>query len=312
MRRKSFGSQVRIATVVFAFFIGATLWNSTAEDAESSGIGNIFLSPEREAEMGISEFEKMKQSKTIVSSGSYHNMTQRVASRLVPLVNVPNAQWEFVVFKDDSPNAFALPGGKVGVHTGLFKVVDDETQLAAVLGHELAHVTEGHAGKRIKTAGIALGAATIGGLILQKKTGNEDIGKVAQAGATLGVLQFSRSQELEADHEGTILMARGGYDPREAITLWQQFAAYKAKNSKGAPPGFLSTHPVDSRRIDELEAMMPEALQYYRPAREAKAVGSTSSTSTQSNASPAAEQPSEEPPKAIRFLGNLFRAERPE
>lgn len=328
MRFKSWGSKIRIATLVLAMGMGSAFWLNAENQPEPEpqvGVGQVhyFLSPEKEAEMGIQEFEKLKQSKKIVRSGSQHEMVQRVASRMVPLVRVPNAKWEFVVFDDDSPNAFALPGGKVGVHTGLFKVANNETQLAAVLGHELAHVTEGHAGKRIKTAGIALGAATIGGLILNKKTGNDKAGAIATGAATLGVLQFSRSQELEADHEGTLLMARAGYDPRQAITLWEQFAAFKSKSGNAGPPGFLSTHPVDSRRIEELQALMPEAMKLYKPGNSSSAVSAQSPSSSTSSSAVAAEAPrldsgssqeeeASDIPKAQKFFEGIFRARRPE
>ena len=118
------------------------------------------LSPEQEAHMGKEEFRKYKAEHKIVANGPHHAMTQRVATRLVRVVSVPNAEWEFVVFDDPTPNAFALPGGKVGIHTGLFAVVENEAQLAAVVGHELAHVKLRHSGERISNgmAGSAIGA----------------------------------------------------------------------------------------------------------------------------------------------------------
>jgi len=128
------------------------------------------LSPEKAA-MGIEQFEKYEKDKKMIQSGPEYQAVQRVAARLTPVVEVPNAKWEFVLFEDASPNAFALPGGKVGVHTGLFKVSQNDAQLAAVLGHELGHVTARHSGQRITqgVAGSAIGA--IAGKILEKKTG---------------------------------------------------------------------------------------------------------------------------------------------
>jgi len=260
------------------------------------------LSPEQEAAMGVSEFEKIKQAKPQVGSGPNYQAVQRVAARLVPVVPVPGANWEFVVFQDSSPNAFALPGGKVGVHTGLFQVVQNDAQLAAVLGHELAHVTARHSGQRI-TQGVA--GATVGvlaGKILENKTGMDQ--RTAQAitgsAATLRLLKFSRGQELEADRLGTSYMARAGYDPNEAVTLWTRFAAFKAKAGGTSLPAFLSTHPVDSRRIEELKALMPEAMAVYRPGAQAV----TPPTAR-------APQPVEAPPKARAVPAPATVPERP-
>ncbi len=329
MRAKHWGASLRLGTLVVAVLAGTVCWTLSERSEDNSSIvatatqpavvtaqaNYFFLSKEKEAQLGKDEFKKMKKSKKMVRGSSQDQMIQRVASRLVPLTNVPDAEWEFVLFDDSTPNAFALPGGKVGVHTGLFKVVDNEAQLAAVLGHELAHVFNGDAGRRIRTAGVAMGAATIGGLILKKKTGSDAPGAIAQGAATLGVLQFSRSQELAADRDGTLLMAQAGYDPEESVTLWQQFSRYKAESGGNKVPGFLSTHPVDSRRIQELQALMPEAKKLYRPVRSAKpADEEPQKAAPASDLSPVNEEEKKqekEIPKAQRFW-KIFRAQRPE
>lgn len=224
------------------------------------------ISSEQEASMGIEAFEQLKKEKKVVRSGPQVELVNRVAARVQPVVSVPNAKWEFVVFEDPTPNAFALPGGKVGVHTGLFQVVENEAQVAAVIGHELAHVTLRHSGKRLSRNMVRSTLGGLAGLLLQRKTGMD--GRVAQqvtqGAVTLSVLQFSRSQELEADRNGTIYMARAGYDPREAINLWKRMAAWKAKAGASAPPTFLSSHPMDEQRIQGLQSVLPEALGYYR------------------------------------------------
>ena len=223
------------------------------------------LNASEEAKLGISEFQKFKQSKPISSNGTYNASTQRVASRITRGVSMPNAQWEFVVFSDPTPNAFALPGGKVGIHSGLFKVVQNDAQLAAVIGHEIAHVTTRHSGERIsrQMAGSAFGAVV--GEVLHRKT---DATRAVTHGATQGAitlanLNFSRKQELEADQIGAIYMAKAGYDPRESVEIWKRIAEYKKQSGAGSTPGILSTHPLDSRRIAELENFMPQALTYY-------------------------------------------------
>jgi len=227
------------------------------------------LPPSEEAKLGLTEFEKIKRETPISTNPQYNAAVQRVGARLSRVMPVPNAQWEFVVFEDESPNAFALPGGKVGVHTGLFQVTQGEPGLAAVIGHEVAHVVARHSGERMTQSAAAAGAALLANEIFRRNT---DMGSGGQAatGAALGgaaflhVQRFSRSQELEADQLGALYMARAGYDPREAIGLWERFAAYREKSGGGRPPQFLSTHPLDEVRIVKLREFMPRALAEYR------------------------------------------------
>ncbi len=281
--KKSFVARYRaITALVLAAFL--LVGPNFAQDGNPA-LGFNVLSPEKEAQMGAREFSKYKKSKRSITRGRQHEMTQRVAARLTRVVNVKNADWEFVLFDDPTPNAFALPGGKVGVHTGLFKVVQNEPQLAAVLGHELAHVTARHSGKRISNAAAGSAIGAIAGAILKRKTGMDRAPVIAQGAATLRLLQFSRKQELEADRLGAIYMAKAGYDPRQSVELWKRFAAYKAQKAGPNVPGFLSTHPVDSRRIEELNEMMPEALKHY---------GSGSGSASKKDSAPSAV-------RALRF-----------
>ncbi len=226
-----------------------------------------FLSPEQEAQMGKEEFANYKASHKIIAEGPQLAMIQRVATRLTRVVNVPDAEWEFVLFDDNTPNAFALPGGKVGVHSGLFAIVQDEPQLAAVVGHELGHVKARHSGQRISNAAVSSAVGAVAGKILQSKTGmkGENAQTVTQGVATLEILKFSRKQELEADQLGAVYMAKVGYDPEEAVKLWTRFEAYQRQQGGSKMPAFLSTHPVDSKRIAELKAAMAEIKKSYRP-----------------------------------------------
>lgn len=216
-------------------------------------------------QMGLSEFEKIKSEKRRSSNGTQTAAVNRVAERLRRIVPMPDARWEFVLFDDSSPNAFALPGGKVGVNTGIFKVARNDAQLAAVLGHELAHVVAGHSGERMSTGilgavGVAVLDAALGS---DRSTGSRAATSTAASAAVgLGMLRFSRGQELEADKLGALYMARAGYDPQESIQLWQNFAADRSKKGSGTP-AFLSTHPLDSTRIESLRAFMPRALAEY-------------------------------------------------
>lgn len=216
---------------------------------------------------GIQEFTKIKNKKKISSNRAYNAQLNRVGQRLVRHVNLPGAQWEFVVFEDATPNAFALPGGKIGVHTGLFPITKNDAGLAAVIGHEIAHVTSNHAGTRIQQQqGLALGGALLDS-ILRSQGGSDKsratLGGLYGAGASIGyALPNSRKHEFEADKIGAIYMARAGYHPQEAINLWKRFAAYsKSKGRK--TPEWMSTHPVDSNRIQSLQNFLPTALREY-------------------------------------------------
>ena len=257
MRRAALFQWISLVVLTFAL---------SARAQQGGPLSFNALSPEKEAAMGIEQFEKYKKDKKMIQSGPEYQAVQRVATRLTPVVKVPNAKWEFVLFEDASPNAFALPGGKVGVHTGLFKVSQNDAQLAAVLGHELGHVTARHSGQRITqgVAGSAIGA--IAGKILEKKTGMSGPAAqgITQGAATLRLLKFSRGQELQADQLGASYMARAGYDPNEAVNLWVRFAEYKSKGGGPSVPAFMSTHPVDARRIQELQAYMPTAMAEYK------------------------------------------------
>jgi len=214
---------------------------------------------------GLAQFQKYKQSRKISRNPRYTQPLARVAQRLTRVIDLPNAKWEFVVFVDSSPNAFALPGGKVGVHTGLFTVAQNEAQLAAVVGHEIGHVVAGHAAERMSHSTLT----SIGGALLGAATqGSNSANSIAQAygmGAKYGaILPFSRTHELEADKMGALYMARAGYDPREAATFWQGMANHAKKTGNARQAEFMSTHPVNSRRIAELNAFMPRAMSEWR------------------------------------------------
>ncbi|WP_018968795.1 M48 family metallopeptidase [Rubritalea marina] len=232
--------------------------------------GNVRVTPTSSSlqSQGAQEFLKLKQAKKISKNSTYNAQLQRVARRLTPVINLPGAKWEFVVFEDKSPNAFALPGGKVGIHTGMFKITQTDAGLAAVVGHEIAHVTSNHAGKRqTQQIGLLIGAIALDQVVKnQGASGGERAAVAAGYGAvsTLGLaLPYSRSHELEADKVGAIYMARAGYDPRDAVKMWRRFEAYNVKQGRSQPE-FLSTHPLDQTRISALQSFMPTAMQQYR------------------------------------------------
>lgn len=230
----------------------------------------VLFTPQEEANLGINAFQEIKQQQPVSQNSEQSALLTRVGQRMASVVDLPYAQWEFVVFKaDDTPNAFCLPGGKVGVYTGLLPLTENEAGLATVVGHEVAHAVARHGGERMtqglitQFGGMGLSAA------LQKEpelTRQIALGAYGVA-ATIGyVLPYSRKHELEADYMGLIYMAKAGYDPREAVAFWSRFKAWSDRRG-GSPPEFLSTHPLDSRRIRELQNHLPEALALYEQAR---------------------------------------------
>ena len=176
-------------------------------------------------------------------------------------------EWEFNLVEDEAVNAFAMPGGKVVVYTGILPITQSETGLAVVVGHEIAHVFAEHGGERM-TQGLAV---QFGGMALSAalKEKPEETKNLFMTSYGLGtqvaiLLPFSRTHEKEADHLGLIFMAMAGYDPHEAVGFWQRMAA--AKEGAAAPPELLSTHPADDTRIKKIQELLPEAMKYYKPA----------------------------------------------
>ncbi|MGA0028644.1 MAG: M48 family metallopeptidase [Opitutales bacterium] len=170
----------------------------------------------------------------------------------------PSSRWEFAVIDDKSPNAFAMPGGKIGFNAGMFAFAPTDDDIAVILGHEVAHVICRHGSERVSQAmGVAIAAAvadeaTKNSSAKTRGTWMAAVGVGAQYGI---LLPFSRSHESESDRLGLIFMARAGYDPEAAPAFWTRFS--KAGGSK--PPEFLSTHPADSTRVNQLRRWMPEA-----------------------------------------------------
>ncbi len=221
----------------------------------------MLLSEPEETQMGLTAYREILSKETLSRDRRVNALVQRVGKRIAAVSNRPNYQWEFRVIEKDTANAFALPGGKVAVHTGILKFTQSEAGLAVVMGHEVAHALARHGAERLSrtnaaNALIGLGTAVVG-------VQSPAVMQAIRAAYGVGIeLPFGRGQESEADRIGLILMAKAGYDPREAIPFWQRMAA--AKGGKG-PPQFLSTHPSGETRIRQLREWMPEALSHYRP-----------------------------------------------
>jgi predicted Zn-dependent protease len=175
---------------------------------------------------------------------------------------VDDFAWEFNLLQSDQVNAWCMPGGKVAFYTGIMPITKDETGIAVVMGHEIAHAVASHARERMSNGMmINMGMTAFSTALGQNPTMTEQI--LLQSvgmGSELGMLSFSRKHELEADEMGLIFMAMAGYDPRQAPIFWERMSAAGGES----PPEFLSTHPGPDRRIERLNSNMPKALEYYK------------------------------------------------
>ncbi len=240
--------------------------------------------------MSMQQYSQFISSNKLSGDGTQSAMVKRVGEKIVKAVDAycektgtqnPFAgyQWEFNLVVDPNVNAFAMPGGKVVVNTGILPVTKNEAGLAVVLGHEIAHVFAKHGGERmtqgllVQFGGIALSEA-----IKKQPDATQQLFTTSYAlGTQVAVLlPYSRTHESEADHLGLDFMAMAGYDPHEAVTFWQRMA--EAGKGQSKPPEFLSTHPADTTRIRNLESLIPEAMQYYKPAAAVPVQTKTSSS----------------------------------
>lgn len=214
--------------------------------------------------MGMTSFTQMKGEVPISNDPNLNAMLQRVGNNIAAAVSdeLPNAQWEFVVFDSPQANAFCLPGGKVGVYTGILPITKTEEGLAVVIGHEVAHAVARHGAERVsKQMAIQAGASILGIALGEKSEQSQKAAQVAYGLTTnLGfALPHDRKQEAEADYLGLLYMARAGYNPEEAVHFWSRFADYKKQNGGQGTPWFLSTHPLDEQRIKNIMDWLPEA-----------------------------------------------------
>ncbi|HSN82681.1 MAG TPA: M48 family metallopeptidase [Polyangiales bacterium] len=223
-------------------------------------------------QLGVAAFASLKKESKLSQDPRTNEYVVCVTAAILQVVpreyGPRDGRWEVLVFEDPTPNAFALPGGKIGVHTGMLEVATTPSQLAAVIGHEVAHVLLRHGNERmsqsiladtaLNTASVATGMAApqYQNLVLQ------GLGVGAQFGV---LLPFSRKHENEADEIGQIFMAQAGFYPAEAVTLWQSMA----RTGGQGPAQWQSTHPSDETRIARLHANLPKAMREYEAARAA-------------------------------------------
>jgi predicted Zn-dependent protease len=222
------------------------------------------VSASEEMQLGLSSFDQLKTNTPISHDPAKNAMVQRVGKRIAEVAgkDLPNAQWEFVVFESKEANAFCLPGGKVGVYTGILPITKDDSGLATVLGHEIGHAVAHHGAERMSEQMALQEVGQVGGSLLSPKYQNLTLAAYG-VGTQVGLeLPHSRAQESEADHIGLIYMARAGYDPKEAVAFWQRFMEYNKQQGGGQDSffsKFLRTHPLDEVRIKQLQQWLPEA-----------------------------------------------------
>lgn len=207
--------------------------------------------------MGVASFAELKKKTPITTDKTMTAQVKCVVTALLNRNGFNAGEWEVQVFKDESVNAFALPGKKIGVHTGIFKAAKNQDQLAAVLGHEIGHVIAEHGNERVSENLLVQGAMVGASLVVDGKTQKgQTIMALIGAGANFGILlPFSRTHELEADHIGLLYMAKAGFNPSEARNLWVNMSQVGGS----APPEFLSTHPSSGSRISQIDDLTPEA-----------------------------------------------------
>ncbi|MBI9019479.1 MAG: M48 family metallopeptidase [Phycisphaerae bacterium] len=260
--------------IIVSFMLSImTMMLASCSEVAFTGRSQLNFIPDSIIEpMAASQYDQFIKDNKLSTDKAKTAMVKRVGADIAKAVEeyaaknyieLKDYQWQFELIDDETVNAFAMPGGKIVVYTGILEYASDEDMVAAVIGHEIAHVLAKHGSERM-TQQLLL---QFGGLALdqyfkeQPEKTRELLNTAYGATAQVGVaLPFSRKHENEADHMGTIFMAMAGYNPEKAIELWQTMAE-KNKDAK-TPPEFLSTHPANQTRIDNLKELMPEAKSY--------------------------------------------------
>lgn len=260
--------------VLSAFLLVGWLFSCTT--VPISGRRQVNLLPETEL-IGMSSqaYADFLATNSVVGDfDAEAQMVKRVGERIAVAVEeymrkhsmghrIKNFSWEFNLVEDPTVNAWCMPGGRIVFYRGIIPICQDETGLAVVMGHEIAHAVARHGNERMsQQLIIQAGGVTLAVLTSERPQHAQDVFLMSYGvGSTLGSLAFSRQHETESDKLGLVFMAMAGYNPQEAPQFWERMAAIGG----GAPPEFLSTHPGHGRRISDLEAFMPEALKYYKP-----------------------------------------------
>lgn len=238
------------------------------------------------------EYTKYMSTAKLSTNAAQTAMVKRVGQRLANAVEnylknngyaneVNNFQWEFNLVQNDEVNAFCMPGGKIVVYTGLLPVTKNETALAIVLGHEIAHAVAKHSAEQMSKQYRQQVATSIGGAVLnQVSAGAGDVASnIASTAFSFANAKYSRANESEADHMGLIFAAMAGYDPNEAVTFWTRMANANSGTQQAGLQSWLSDHPSDEKRVRDIKGWLPEALKYYHPST-TKTTTKTTTTKT--------------------------------
>jgi predicted Zn-dependent protease len=217
--------------------------------------------------LGVQSFQELKAKSPIESDARINAYVQCVSRGILGAMgeDKPGAAggWEVVVFRDNTPNAFALPGGKIGVHTGILPMAKNPDQLAAVLGHEVGHVIARHGNERVSQSQVAAILMGVTQVVLKDMKQDQKTLIIAGLGAGVqfgALLPFSRSHESEADLIGLDLMAKAGFNPEESVELWKNMSAAAGSS----PPEWMSTHPSNQTRISNLRGRIPAVMSVYQ------------------------------------------------
>ena len=272
MKRKSWAKHA--VTVVGLISIGIGL--ISCETNPYTGRHQLLMtSVADEMNLGAQAYSQVKNDPKVHQSQDPREIepVKRVAARIIEAAKrskyaemAQQFQWEVTVIKDDKTmNAFALPGGKIAVYTGIFPVAKTEAGLAAVLGHEVVHALARHGAERMSQGQLTNAALQVAGAAIGASGTNPLLGQATMAALGLGtqvgvLLPFSRAHESEADYVGVLLAASAGYDPQESVHLWERM---EQLSGGGSPAEFLSTHPGHETRIQQLKKWMPEAMAIY-------------------------------------------------
>lgn len=265
----------RGAILLFIGVVSAGLWSVGCSTVAETGRTQIMLvSAEQEQRLGLDAYQEVLAKEKRSSDQRMTAIVERVGRRIAAVANRPDFQWEFALLESDQVNAFCLPGGKIAVYTGLLPVAKNEAGLAAVVGHEVAHAVARHGGERLsqRMSAEIIQELLATGLTKASPTVRTGALQAFGIGTNVGVLlPYSRTHETEADQIGLMYAAKAGYDPREAVAMWQRMEAV----GKNRPPEFLSTHPREGRRIERLGELMPEAMKAYEACPHRYGLGET-------------------------------------
>jgi predicted Zn-dependent protease len=265
------GVKTHLKNYVSCVLIGFSSWLLfSCTTSPVTGRRDINLVSEgEEMQLGLASFDQLKTNTPISKDPTINAMVQRVGKQIAAIADkdMPNAKWEFVVFDSKEANAFCLPGGKVGVYTGIMPIAKDDAGLATVMGHEIGHAVAHHGASRMSKAMVSQGVGQAAGALVgtSKYAQYQDtFMSLYGVGSKVAVeLPYSRKQESEADEIGIMYMARAGYDPKASVEFWQRFSAYNQQQGGGSQSSsfskFLSTHPLDKDRIAQLQALLPKA-----------------------------------------------------